>query len=399
MLRQLTKRKVCLQDLPDDILLLMLSFLPGVDVGRVAQVARRFLRLSSVPDLWEKLTRARFTRVATGTDSWQQRFIKRHRAQQNWKRAQFVSHRFFRHNDGVTSLRIQNGNVVSGSLDRSVGLWSLKLCRRVAELRGHQLAVLSVATTESLIYSGSADATICMWDAKTQTKAGSVRSGLDGNVLALDVSSTHDTDTRVAAGIANGHLHVFDTNLRRIVDMPTPGASPHVVKFWEENVLLAGGADGAMRMYDVRVGRCVSLLKDVLKVDSGAGAVLCAAPISSDLLACGYSDGVIRLWDVRSRSLQGSLSGHQDAVLCLASDPTTGRLVSGSADTTVRIWNQTECTGVLQGVHSAAVTSVVFDDFKIVSSGAEPDNRIIICDFLMEKEHRQELRRQARACR
>ena len=50
-------------------------------------------------------------------------------------------------------------------------------------------------------------------------------------------------------------------------------------------------------------------------------------------------------------------------------------------------------TSALADVHTAPVTAVRFDDFKIVSGAASPDNRIVISDFLREKEFKQDRHR------
>jgi WD40 repeat protein len=55
-------------------------------------------------------------------------------------------------------------------------------------------------------------------------------------------------------------------------------------------------------------------------------------------LAAGGSDDLIRVWDLATRSEQLRLVGHTGSVSALAWDSQAEVLISGSFDTTVRLW-------------------------------------------------------------
>jgi WD40 repeat protein len=61
--------------------------------------------------------------------------------------------------------------------------------------------------------------------------------------------------------------------------------------------------------------------------------------VDNQTLATGGSDNRIHIWDLNSRVVIKTLVGHTGSVAALACDGTGATLVSGSYDTTVRVWN------------------------------------------------------------
>jgi serine/threonine protein kinase/WD40 repeat protein len=77
------------------------------------------------------------------------------------------------------------------------------------------------------------------------------------------------------------------------------------------------------------------------------------SPDSATLLTgAGFSDPIIRLWDARSGQARGSMDGHSSAyVTDLLFTPDGSRLLSSSADQTIRLWDWTtrKPAGLLRG--------------------------------------------------
>jgi F-box/WD-40 domain protein MET30 len=70
-------------------------------------------------------------------------------------------------------------------------------------------------------------------------------------------------------------------------------------------------------------------------------------------------------------------NGHTDAVMCLQSDEPTGRLVTGSFDKTLRVWDIDTglCLATLKG-HTRVIRALQFDECKIVSGSMDATIRI-----------------------
>ncbi len=94
--------------------------------------------------------------------------------------------------------------------------------------------------------------------------------------------------------------------------------------------------------------RLLELKTDVLRVIAapleGNGVSALAFSPDGRFLAAGYgfSDGTIRIWEVATGNLVGSLEGHRGSVVRLVYSPDGLHLYSASADQTLRVWNLTQ---------------------------------------------------------
>lgn len=121
-------------------------------------------------------------------------------------------------------------------------------------------------------------------------------------------------------------------------------------------------------VWDSKSGEQVKLL-DGDKADS----TVLAVHNDSKLLASGYSDGSIRLFDLNAQQLKVTFNGHRSAVTCVAFDANGMRLASGGKDTEIVVWDVVAESGMfrLKG-HKNGVTNVQFmkshDNILISSS-------------------------------
>lgn len=114
------------------------------------------------------------------------------------------------------------------------------------------------------------------------------------------------------------------------------------------NVLFCGTADSEMWMWKIPGGDS--------KLFSGPGErTECGAVLADGKRAvCGYTDGSIRLFDLKSGSTlhtvpKGHGFGHLDAINSLDCHQNNNLVVSGSQDGTAKLWNPTsgKCVGTL----------------------------------------------------
>ncbi|RYY83393.1 WD40 repeat domain-containing protein, partial [archaeon] len=96
-------------------------------------------------------------------------------------------------------------------------------------------------------------------------------------------------------------------------------------------------------------------------------------------IVSGSWDKTIKIWDASSGECVQTLRGHDDSVTSVCISPDGSRIVSGSGDKTIKIWDASsgECVQTLRG-HDAYVTSVCIspDGSRIVSGSDDETIKI-----------------------
>ena len=86
----------------------------------------------------------------------------------------------------------------------------------------------------------------------------------------------------------------------------------------------------------------------------------------------GSDDNTVKVWDAATTALPLILTGHGDLVRSVAFSPDSKLVASGSDDKTIRLWSAE--TGILQQTlkgHEDCITSVTFSpDSKLIASGS-----------------------------
>lgn len=106
------------------------------------------------------------------------------------------------------------------------------------------------------------------------------------------------------------------------------------------------GALENVNIIDIKTGDLIYQLSDGLppgavdaKTTKPAETTYLEYHSDSNLLAVGYSDGVIKVWDVISKIVLLTFNGHKSAITVLKFDSTGTRIISGSKDSNIIIWD------------------------------------------------------------
>ncbi|ODV86743.1 hypothetical protein CANARDRAFT_21737 [[Candida] arabinofermentans NRRL YB-2248] len=110
---------------------------------------------------------------------------------------------------------------------------------------------------------------------------------------------------------------------------------------------------------------------------SGHGATILAAqfaPNTSSKMVTGAGDSTARIWDCNTQTIQHTLKGHNNWVLCVSWSPQGDVIATGSMDNTIRLWDPK--TGLAIGSplsgHSKWISSLAWEPMHLVEPGNKP---------------------------
>ena len=130
---------------------------------------------------------------------------------------------------------------------------------------------------------------------------------------------------------------------------------------FSHGLIYTGCLDGLIRAFEPQT----SDIHHTLEGHSGAVASIFVS--ANKTLLTGSWDKTARVW-LNEKSVT-TLKGHEGAVWCAVILPNVGIMVTGSADSSLRLWKGGHCKNIVKSIHTQAVR-----DLGVISS-----NRIVSC--------------------
>ena len=242
-------------------------------------------------------------------------------------------------NGTVLGARDRAGNGLFSSSGRflvaggegAVRVWDVRAPPETV-LRGHTDVIEVVAwfPDGDRIWTGSADMTVRVWNAKT----GAPLAVLGGNGAIVQFGDTLDrAATRLVTGGTDSKVHIWDIPTSKLVRTLDTGATLSTLKtVGDGHSFVTGGEDGLMRFWDATTGES--------RVLSGHTKEISHIELSPDrtLIVSGSADGTIRLRNFPSGEMRAVLP--MDASVARAKFSPNGALVAGSSrEGQVRVWD------------------------------------------------------------
>ncbi len=97
--------------------------------------------------------------------------------------------------------------------------------------------------------------------------------------------------------------------------------------------LVSAGEGRTVRLFDAKSGQ------EAYSFTCRAGKLMSMVVCGENLIATGGSDNVVRVWNWQTQREVDHFVGHTGSVAALAFDAASQTIISGSFDTTVRVWS------------------------------------------------------------
>uniref|UniRef100_A0A8K9UH31 E3 ubiquitin-protein ligase TRAF7 n=1 Tax=Oncorhynchus mykiss TaxID=8022 RepID=A0A8K9UH31_ONCMY len=250
----------------------------------------------------------------------------------------------------------------SGSSDKTIKVWdtcTTYKCQKTLE--GHDGIVLALCIQGNRLYSGSADCTIIVWDVQTLQKVNTIRA--------------HDNPV---CTLVSSHSMLFSGSLKAIKVWDIVGTELKLKKeltglnHWVRALVasqnhLYSGSYQTIKIWDIRSLDCVHVLQ------TSGGSVYSIA-VTNHHIVCGTYENLIHVWDIESKEQVRTLTGHVGTVYALAviSTPDQTKVFSASYDRSLRVWSMDNmiCTQTLLR-HQGSVTALAVSRGRLFSGAVD----------------------------
>lgn len=243
-------------------------------------------------------------------------------------------------------------------------LWEIfsKQEEAVFEKHSESVSCLAINNDENMLYSGSWDGTICIWDLNKKICLESIFGAHSSGISCLALSrngsfiATGSADKTVKLWnlLTNLLIHTFDQYLKPLTSLD----------FSPNSQLLAT----ACKKDSIKIWNIENKWKE-LEIDTEKHSVYCVK-FSLDGIFIFYAVfNKLIIWNIENKCVLKELVGHTGQILALALDP-NDKIASGSMDKTIKIWsNDRNAEKTTFKGHTDSVSSLYFiNDHTLLST-------------------------------
>jgi WD40 repeat protein len=166
------------------------------------------------------------------------------------------------------------------------------------------------------------------------TSSGQLTQKLEGPCADLRTVAYSPDGSQLAAAGRNGQIRVWNLPAATVALNIDGGRNRiRTLAYLPQGAqLVSAGESRTIMIWDARTGDKHAELRPQ------TGKVLSMVVCGENFIATGGSDNLVRVWNWRTQQEANRLQGHTGSVATLAFDPSSATVISGSFDTTVRVW-------------------------------------------------------------
>ena len=424
--------------LPYEIVLQIFELLNATDLLQTERVSRQWQIMSTKTCIWrhcflQKYQRGVYTDpvpiqvggagvgiINRPNQEWKRMYKARLELEKNWRKgakgagkAIYLSG----HTDSVYCLQFDEEKIITGSRDRTIRVWDINnfTCKRViggpqskptsgpkvmrtvdypdfhlatASVNGtaygesiyhtpsewHNASILCLQYDDKILVTGSSDTDLLVWDIKTYEPIKRLEKHT-GGVLDVALDAKH-----IVSCSKDSRIIVWDRETYSAKGELTGHRGPVNAVQLRGKYLVSASGDGIARLWDIEQ---MKLIKEFSAKERGLAAV----EFSEDMkyVLAGGNDTITYKFNVETGKEVMTYPGHSQLVRSLWLDSSNARVVSGSYDLDLRVYdfNTGEEIWRAEEWTTSWMLAAKSDYRRIVATSQ--DGRILIIDFGLQK--------------
>jgi len=234
--------------------------------------------------------------------------------------------------------------IVTASDDRTVKLFDVHNHALIHTFEGHTDCVMCVDYNfkRDMIVTGSFDRTVRIWDVNKRCCTQRIQTHMD-NVVSSNFNV--DGDKLLTAGF-DGYVRVWDVDTGNLLNsyLIKDQVTPVYFARWSPNgnYILVGSCDGSWKLLSSKEGNVVKTFSGHQFNNYCIYGSFFITPGDPKRIISGSADKSVCIWNINTTELVQKLNGHDDVVVAVDSHPTRGLIASGALekDKTIKLWSQ-----------------------------------------------------------
>ncbi|KAJ0257865.1 F219 [Hirschfeldia incana] len=226
------------------------------------------------------------------------------------------------HADAVTALAVNNGFIYSVSWDKTLKIWRASDLRCKESIKAHDDAVNAVAVSANgTVYTGSADRRIRVWAKPADSKRHELVATLEKHKSAVNALALNDDGSVLFSGSCDRSILVWEredsANYMSVSGALRGHDKAILTLFNVSDLLLSGSADRTVRIWRRGIDgsySCLAVLAGHTKPVKSLAAVTDSESDGVVSIVSGSLDGEVKCWKV-SVTKPDNNSMYKDLVL------------------------------------------------------------------------------------